>query len=237
MKYFRYFPTLDYDLDDNGSTRQAVDLFRISKLITGVNDNISFYRNYTIQDGERPDHVSKNLYDTTDYHWTFFIVNENLKNLYQDWPKSRQKFDEYIEHTYTTLYLGVNAYDFFDKFQVGETLQGLQSNATAKLVRKNTSLGWIEVESVSGTFRANEIVRGLISQDFVTINGSGSFKDAAHHYEDSDGNWVERSVPNAAIVTYADYDFEQNENKREIRVIRPEFVDKVAKQFRESING
>lgn len=237
MKYFRYFPNLEYDLDDNGDVRLAKDLFRISKLITNSKDNISFYRKYTIQDGERPDHVSNILYGTVDYYWTFFLVNDHIKNLYRDWPKSRQTFDEHIKHTYTTLYLGVNSYDFFDKFQVGETLQGLQSNATAKLVRKNTSLGWIEVEPVSGTFKENEIVRGLISQDFVTISGSGSFKDAAHHYEDSYGNWVERSVPNAAIVTYADYDFQKNEDKREIRVIRPEFVGKIAKQFRDSING
>ena len=237
MKYFRYFPNLEYDLDDNGDVRLAKDLFRISKLVTNSKDNISFYREYTIQDGERPDHVSNSLYGTVDYYWTLFLVNDHIKNVYHDWPKSRQAFDEYLEHKYTTKYLGVNTYDFFDKFEVGETLQGLQSGATAKVVSKNTSLGWIEIDSVSGTFRANEIVRGLISQDFVTINGQGEFKDAAHHYEDGDGNYVERSTPNAAIVTNADYEFQKNEDKREIRVIRPEFVGRIAKQFRDSING
>jgi len=237
MKYFRYFPKLDYDLDDNKQFRQAVDLFRISKVVSSVEDDITFYRYYTIQDGERPDHVSQSLYNTVDYYWTFFLVNTNLKNYYTDWPRSRQKFDEYLEETYKTEYIGIDTYDFFDKFEAGETVQGLISGARATIVSKNTSMGWIEIKDRVGTFQSNEIVRGLTSLDFITISGVGSFKDAAHHYEDGDGNWVPRSEPSAAIVTYADYDFQLNEDKREIRVIRPEFVDQVVSQFRESLNG
>ena len=79
MKYFRYFPKLDYDLDDNKQFRQAVDLFRISKVVSSVEDDITFYRYYTIQDGERPDHVSQSLYNTVDYYWTFFLSTQILK--------------------------------------------------------------------------------------------------------------------------------------------------------------
>lgn len=237
MKYFKYFPKLDYDLDDNNQFRKAVDLFRISKVVTSIQDNITFYRYYTIQDGERPDHVSQALYKTVDYYWTFFLVNPTLKNYYTDWPKSRGKFEEYINETYKNEYIGIDTYDFFDKFQIGETIQGLVSGATATIVSKNTSLGWIEIKDRTGTFIPNEIIRGLVSLDFITISGVGPFKNAAHHYEDGDGNWVPRSTPNAAIVTYSDYDFQKNEDKREIRVIRPEFVNQVVSQFRESING
>lgn len=235
MKYFRFFPKLDYDLDDNGQTKQVVDLFRFSKIITGIEDNITFYRNYYIQDGERPDHVSYKLYQTVDYYWTFFVANPELKSIYEDWPRSQEELEHMLNDKYPNYVLNISSYDFFDKFEIGETIQGLVSGATATILAKNVNLGWIKISTPTKTFQANEIVRGLISGDFETIDGQAPERNAAHHYEQGD-YVVERSTPNAAIVTFAEYERNANDDKRAIKVIRPEFISDVATQFRESIN-
>lgn len=236
MKYFRYFPKLDYDLDDNKTTRQIVDVFRMGRVVSAITDDISFYRNYTIQEGERPDHVSMNIYGTQEYYWTFFIVNETLKNAYTDWPRTRTEVEEWIDENYTGEYIKYDNYDLSTKFEIGETVQGLISGATATIVDKNADLGWIRINNKTGVFQNGELFRGLTSLDNGTVDSTGAFKFAAHHYE-KDGYIVNRDTPSAAIVTNYDYEIEQNESKRDIRVIRPEFITKVKRQFREAING
>ena len=87
MKYIKHFPKLKYDLDDDGNTKDIVDVFRFAKVVNQKTiDDISLYTFYYVPDGERPDHASVALYGTPDYYWTFFLVNPEMKNLYNDWP-------------------------------------------------------------------------------------------------------------------------------------------------------
>lgn len=310
MKYFRYFPKINYDLDDNGQTREVVDVFRFAKIINNIQDDIQFYRKYDIQDGERPDHVSYKLYESTDYHWSFFVANPEMKSLHLDWPRSYEEMEDYLSETYSdyvlnigyfnpannfevgeeiegqssgatanivskttssisvnsksgdflagetitgansqdsiiigtqidntgaTATLTITAFDFFNKFDIGETVQGLISGATGVVAAKSPQLGWIKITSKNGNFRQNEIIRGLTSGDFITISGQAPERYAAHHYE-SGGYYVERTTPNAAIVTFEQWEIDKNDSKKQIKVIRPEYIDQVAVQFREAIN-
>ena len=74
MQYFKYFPKLQYDLDDNKATKEIVDVFRFAKIVSNTTvDDITLYSYYDVIDGERPDHVSQRLYGTPDYYWTFFL--------------------------------------------------------------------------------------------------------------------------------------------------------------------
>ena len=51
MRYFQFFPRIEYDLDANGQTRAIVDTFRFAKIVTDFKDDITFYRFYDIQEG------------------------------------------------------------------------------------------------------------------------------------------------------------------------------------------
>lgn len=239
MRYFKYFPKIKYDLDNNKQTREIVDVFRLAKIVNQVDDDISFYRLYTIQEGERPDHVSQNLYKTPDYYWTFFFVNSNLKNLYVDWPLTFDEMNSKIEEEYSGEYLKVDSYDLFDQFVLNETITGLQSGATAVITDKNPTLGWIRIKDRTGSFNSGELIFQQVGDDIYNIqidSTQGPFKFAPAQYV-FDDEVVNRDTPNAAIVTYSDLEIEKNDAKREIRVIRPEFVDSVKRQFREAINA
>ena len=39
----------------------------------------SFYEDYTILSGDRPDIVSNKLYNNPDYYWTFYMLNDHLR--------------------------------------------------------------------------------------------------------------------------------------------------------------
>lgn len=234
MKYFKYFPTLEYDFDANGQTRTIVDSFRFAKIITSFKDDITFYRFYDIPDGERPDHTSKLLYDTPDYYWSFFIANPELKSL-EDWPLANADLTKKLSHDYKGNVLKIATFDFFNKFTVGETVNGLVSGATAVVEGKNTSLGWVSIGAITGTFQA-EIIQGQTSGDTATITAAVSKLNAAHHFE-KDGLHVKRGSAGSSQVTNLEYEQGKNETRKKIKVIRPENIESIARQFRRVVNG
>jgi hypothetical protein len=61
-----------------------------------------------------------------------------------------------------------------------------------------------------------------------------------HHYEDSNGFWVNSDVPGAVSVSNFTYEELLNEKKRRIKMLKPQFIENVAREFIskiESING
>ena len=235
MKYFKYFPTIPYDLDASGETKDIVDSFRFAKIVNSIKDDITFYRFYDIPDGERPDHTSQTLYKTPDYYWSFFVANPRLKSL-EDWPLAQADLAKKLAHDYTGNVINISTFDFFNKFENGETVNGLVSGASTVVDSKNTSLGWVSVGAITGTFQNGEIIQGQTSGDTATIDGAATKLNAAHHYE-KDDLVVPRGTAGAAKVTNLEYEQRVNETKKKIKVIRPELIEDVARQFRRVVNG
>ena len=238
MQYFRNFPTIEYDLDDNKDTRTIVDVFRFAKVVSSKTiDDISLYNYYQIQPGERPDHVSQILYGTPNLYWTFFLVNPGLKNLYKDWPMSQIQLDDHVEKNYSGHALNFAiATNIHDKLTIGETVTGLLSGATGKIVSKNPNLGWIRISDKTGTFQT-EGIQGGTSNEFVTVTGETPFKNAAHHFTTSTDGRVPRGTAGAVTVTNEEHEKELNDARETIKVIKPTRINEVADEFRNVING
>ena len=77
MSFFKQFPLSNIAIGQE--IKKVVDIFRHVDVNDILADEISSYQYYEVLDGERPDNVSQKLYGTTDYYWTFFILNESLK--------------------------------------------------------------------------------------------------------------------------------------------------------------
>jgi len=94
------FPFRSFDLQDNGVNRVITDIFRNVDVNDKLIDQISVYKSYYINDGERPDIVSNNLYASPDYYWTFFITNDFLKEGLNNWPLNNLEFNKFVEAEY-----------------------------------------------------------------------------------------------------------------------------------------
>ena len=235
MQYFKYFPKLQYDLDDNKATKEIVDVFRFAKIVSNTTvDDITLYSYYDVIDGERPDHVSQRLYGTPDYYWTFFLVNPEMKNLFNDWPMSTSQLQDHVDLAYPGHVLNSDD-DFFNKFNIGETVQGILSSATGVVAAKDPNLGWIRITGKTGSFRA-ESIQGQTSNDIITITGETNYKYATHHFSTADGI-VPKGTAGAVKVTNEQYEFDENDKRRRIKVVKPEKVGDIAQQFRNIING
>lgn len=100
--FFTKYPKTQYDLFSDGSSFELTDITRSVVLNTNkIQDDNALYIYYEIEDGERPDVVSHKLYDDAQYYWTFFIINDFLRDGYMSsWPLSYRNFNKMIEREY-----------------------------------------------------------------------------------------------------------------------------------------
>lgn len=111
MPFFSQFPKKEVKInflktDDNGTLsldlqdKTITDIFRHVDVTTLNSENYTSYTYYDVQDGERPDIISQKLYNTPDYYWTFFIVNDFLQAGFNAFPKSSIDLDRGIQQEY-----------------------------------------------------------------------------------------------------------------------------------------
>lgn len=233
--YFSRFPTLKYDIFGTGKPIELTDIFRAVRLKKNTKDDVLLYTYYEIQEDERPDHVSLKLYGTTDYYWTFFMINDTLINLAKDWPLSRSELENKINRMYAGNVMIVDE-EMGDKFIKNEVLYGLQTGATATITEKDTNLGQIKLTNIVGSFKQGEAVVGRTSGSRIINRGVIPYVDAAHHYENVNGEYVSKHTLHAVAISNADYERGLNTAKTKIKVLRPEYVLKISEEFFKQIN-
>ena len=95
MTYFKNFGLVEYRYgEEDESTRVLTeDLSIYVNLLDQISDVIGFYEYYFILSGDRPDTLSYKLYGSTDYYWTFYLMNSSLKE--SGWPLSSKELIKY----------------------------------------------------------------------------------------------------------------------------------------------
>ena len=146
MSYFNNFPFVNYKFGNEAGDTVFQNIGVYVDLIDQAKDNSSFYNYYNIQNGDRPDQVSQKLYNRTDLHWTFPIMNDNIK--LQGWPLSYNALVAKIKENYPNKTL-VTRTDISNKFKVGSIITGSSTQTKAKILRKRLDLGQIIVGRVS----------------------------------------------------------------------------------------
>lgn len=238
MAYFRYFQKVDYDTRGDGFTQNITNLTHFTRIGTRLLDDITFYSYYNIQDGARPDNVSYELYNDPGYYWTFFLVNPELKNAYDDWPKNSGDLVDFAENKYPNLAAisavqGTGFDEIAGKFEIGETVQGGVTGALGVVRAKYPTLGYIEIEPTSGTFDTNgEGIFGISSQDFLSTASIVKKAYAPRYWTDTvTGERVPRRT--AGVTPYTNYNYEYDRNLRlsRIRVIKRKYIGDVVRAF------
>ena len=86
--YFKNIASVPIDIDASGNLDLMKNLTARAKLSDELINNIGYYETVEIVDGERPDHLSQRLYGSDEFHWTFLLLNPQIKNIWDDWPMS-----------------------------------------------------------------------------------------------------------------------------------------------------
>jgi hypothetical protein len=241
--FFTNYPRTLYQFGGEQSLTAIQNLSVYVDVIDQIKDNINFYETVEIQDGERPDTISQDLYGTVRYYWTLYLLNDNLRE--RGWPLTVQQIRAKAIKDYPNIVLITRDGNILvEHFEVGDTIIGQSSGATGTILRRNLELGQIFVKPINGLdFINTEIVRDNSDPEFpqnAQLVSSVSEYNAIHHYVDADGVWTDidpYSAPSVLLtpVTYLDRYQTANDELRRIKVIKRSAINQVVKAYQEAL--
>ena len=244
-KYFRNFPLVNYSFGDNSDPVLFQNMSAYADLFDKIGNDAGFYEKYEVLSGDRPDIVSQKLYGTPDYYWTFYLLNNHVRE--SGWPLSDFTTYRDLQKSYphTTVTVEDNIAD--TQFTVGATLEGTTSGVTGKIVERNLDLGQIVInDGGNAAFVVGEILRvgvDLARQDYTTVYSQVAQYDSIHHYEDTNGDYVDidpfvQSSGDGYIpITYAERFTNKNNELKSITVLRPNMVEQISNEFHKLIRS
>jgi hypothetical protein len=244
MPYFRNFPLVNYKFGNNEAPVLFNNISAYIDIVDQVKQEVAFYEKYTILDGDRPDVVSYKLYGTTDYHWTFFAMNDGIRE--SGWPMSEREMRELVKKRYPhrTVVTEGNIAEFF---LPGVNVIGKTSGTTGVIVERNLDLGQLVIASdkneagLNNNFGTTEqIAAGDTTEEqsinFVTAIGETRQYNSVLYYKNSNGEIVDidpfdQVTTGLTPVTIMEDNINFNNNLKNITVIRPSVITKVVNEY------
>ena len=239
--YFKNFQKTLYNFGTNEASVVIQDFTRHAVLTQEARDDVTIYETYTILQDERPDTLSYKLYGTSEYYWTFFLVNNKITE--SGWPLGRNALFNLAKKNYphrairTTTDLGET------NFKKGVVATGSQSGSTGVIKEVLLDTGTVIIDTPDN-FNVGENVNVGSGGDVQTciVTADSTQYDAVHHYENSDKEYVDIDPHNPNITglvakTNIERLIDFNDDLSNIKIINPKMVQRVATQFISELKG
>lgn len=236
MSYFNKFPSSLYTFV-NGERGVIQNISAYVEMLDEVKTNSAFYKNYYIRNGDRPDNVSFEVYENPQLHWTFYIMNDHLRE--QGWPLDHLDIIEKAKEDFP--YVSLSTDDTIAMiFKIGDTVEGNTSEAIGTIIDRNLELGQLIVEtSNTKKFQSDELLNLVGSPSQLQLTAAEDQYLAANHYlQDGDIYTNKDDLTDGVTyveVTNLDLYIQENDKLRQIIILKPTSVNKVVQMFREAI--
>lgn len=239
FKFFEYFPTHNSKAANGIS---FVDIFNDYYITEQAKNSSDYFDEYQVIQGETPQIVSKKLYGNENEYWTFMLLNPHLKNLWFDWMLNQEELEDYLEKKYP-YYVTITEDDISTFANVGDVFIGLSTNSRAILIGKREDLGQLvfEFQNENRKFRNGEIIYGeSTTASSIRVGRTIPHYDAPHHYEDENGDYVffdlfNQNPPNINSVSYKEYEEKLNDERGQIKVIKPIHLRYLKNQYIDAV--
>jgi hypothetical protein len=199
--YFFNFPTTFYiNADDNNNLDVVTDITKRVAFQQEFKKNSAAYFKISVTDDDTPEILADKFYNDVEKHWIILMLNDIIDPQF-DWPLKYGNLINFIENKYSA-----NA-----NTTIGQSgIDWAQSN--------NQAYYKIETKTIVQT--------GQITKEkvFVDANTYANISTSSSTYNLNDGYQLTVDVTKEAL-TYFDYEVEYNDEKRNIIVLRPEFVE------------
>ena len=211
--YFSYFPHLNYvsrttDRSSNDEFIAVKNIFRRPKLRDDLKNVVTAFEDYVVVGDDRPEQVSERVYGDPRFDWVILTTNNITKGRDQ-WPLSSNDFQKFILAKYGSEEKLTEVHHYVTELLLDSRLRIVVPEGLT--VDSNFESRYLET-SGSG----ESTYSGTNLPTLSTVDNAGTVKDA-------NGNVV--SHTNVFPVT--NYEFEENENeaKRRIKLLQPQFLD------------
>ena len=212
-KYLDYFPKVSFDISGKKPSeyQTATNIFFRLQVIREVLENVSAYYEHTIGEGDTPEILAEKVYNDTQAHWIILYAN-NMVDPQYDWPLDYKSFDNYIVNKYGSI-------------------------ATAKT----------QIHHYEKVIRREESLTGLITETRFQINFQQITQNEPDvpydNYSELPETLVETinmgpgrtviQVTGKNAVSFYDWEVEENDKKRLIKIIKPEYYSQILNEFNE----
>lgn len=220
MKIFQYYPTMDYALDANNlDFKKVKNIFTKIKFVKEVLDNADMFYRYEMRDLDTPEIIADKIYGDSNRYWLILLANEMI-DPYFDTPLKYQSFDNYVITKYGSLEAAQSSLHHYEK-QVTVTTN---KNGLITSQEYKTELSEKMYDFDSGS---------IITLTLPTLeNPIIEYSNSTVAIEDTDGiDVLITTKTNFVYVSNYDFEVQTNENKRIIKLIKPEYVGAIEQQF------
>lgn len=207
-KYFNFFPLTEYRFSEKDANIIATKITSRFSFEEELKENTVAYYKYTVKDGETPEMLAHRFYGSSEKHWVILMVNNIIDPLY-DWVLEDRTFNEYVKQKYST--------------------QGA-------LVGKN-GIEWAKTNTHSYYKIISQKADNVTTQKEITID-EDTYLNTPSEYQVillADGNSIEESISKREL-SYFDYEKELNEQKRNIKILKRQFLEIAQSQFESIFN-
>jgi len=214
-RFFNYFPKTVYTANTNSSGLDTVtNIISRFAFEQKLKDNSAAFYKYSIQDSDTPEIIAHKYYDNSERHWIVLLFNDIIDPQY-DWPLKHESFIKYVDKKYT-------------------------ANGAANTTVQ-TGLAWaMSVNNVQAYYKI--VTRTNIDKESIVekiqINASTYANVVTPPIPTTiplqSGDVITQTVTREK-KTYYEYEQEENEAKREINLLKPEFVPQIEKEFKRVI--
>jgi len=243
--FFKNFPLITYNFGNEVTPSLYQDLSVFIKLIDEIKDDIAFYSTLFIQDYDRPDSLSFKLYDTTEFYWTFYYLNTDVRE--SGWPLPYQELLPKAKKDYPHRVVTTTA-DISKTFLPGHTVSGSVSGSTGTVIKRYLDLGQIVIDSPNN-FNAGETLTPSINgvaqtADIILVTSDTEQYNSTHHYENVSNEYVDIGLvpsgtgtgafPNVSSftpITYFERITAKNDSLKEIKVLSPSVAAQIKSEF------
>lgn len=206
--YFKYFPVTPYTFD--GTNIQFVrNILNKANFESDFKENTVVYYEYLVGDEETPEIVSHKVYGSPDKHWIILMLNDMIHPQF-DWPLSNYSFRKFVDLKYR---------------QQQYANSSIEGDGT---IWAQTNIKEYNVIETKINKDLNDVIS--IERINVTSNVYANTGSSSEDYVLQDGTNITVKIEKQA-KTYYDYEEEENENKRSIKILKPEFVFAVEQEF------
>lgn len=247
--YFSQFPKIYYDFpqDATSTTLQVLtDITLNVRIRKEVLENITIYDEYDIQDGETPEIIAEKVYGNPEYHWVIMLANQRYDYL-KDFPMTAAELQEYVTNKY-----GVDHIDNYHHYEKNGIIT--EGRATLKVPASvihemkindfimNEPKAAGRVESINPTTNTINVLMSygrFDAGDLVSLNGVRSVDVSPTQTINVYTTMVNFNVPVNGFtiapeyfpITNREFEINENEKKRRIKLISKQLIDQVLREF------
>lgn len=216
MKYFSNFNSINYSLDPNDIEFKLIKnpLTRVA-FVRDVLENLQIFYQYQMKDSDNPEIIANKLYDDPNRYWIIMFAN-NLIDPYYDVPLDYTELDSYVINKYGSL---ANAQSQIHHY---ERRTEMVTNKDGMIDTKEYVQ---ELQDRSYDYSTGTIVTNTLptlATSPITVETNSVLIDNVT---------ITKTVKHYAISKY-DYELDENEKKRNIKLIRTEYVNQIESEMK-----